>query len=342
VTIKTELHGYFSSWLAKNAEHDPEIKLSQPRGGFWLDLDNDRPAVCLVAGIGMTPAAAIARTVAERGSGHTLHIDYSAPLVGYFAHQPELEQLARDNANISLSLRVTGAGQRIQASDVAACVKRIPSARYFICGPATYQNAVRKYLLDAGVEEQDVHVETFAPVGRRIETVDQTTWRRRDIAVIVSGLALLVAYLVQAALGGHWAWLEALHAEEPYRRWSGALLTVFILAQWALPARRVQGASPKVTARAITQHRTLGAVAPLVFYAHTTHFGYAMLFALSATYFGNAMVGLFDKTWIKSQTARARYNRGWLPVHIAFSCLLIGLALVHIWVVFAYQGGVTP
>lgn len=340
VTVKTELHGYFSRWLAKNAENDPEIKLSQPRGDFWVDLEDDRPVVCFVAGIGMTPAVAIARTLVDGGNEHILHIDYSAPLAGYFAHRTELERLADENANISLNLRVTGAGQRIRAGDVAACVKRIPGARFFLCGPRGYQHAVQNYLLDAGVETESIRVETFTPVGRRIEKEDLAPRRRKDVAVVTLGLALLLAYLAQAALGVYWPWLEALQADESYRRWSGALVAAYILAQWTLAARRAQGASAKVTGRSISRHRALGAVAPLVFYAHATHFGYAMLFALSVAYLGNAVVGLFDKTWLKGQAARARYHRRWLPIHIAISCLLVGLALVHLWVVFAYQGGV--
>ena len=339
ITVKLEPHGYFSRWLADNADNDPNIRISSPRGDYWVDLTSVRPVVCFVAGIGMTPAIAIARTVADAESGHTLPIDYSAPLVGQFAHRSELEQLARDHANISIRLRVTAAGERIQAADVASCHQRFLGARYFICGPSGYQKAVRSYLLEAGVDEHSIQIETFTPVGRAPTTLPPP--RSRDVAVIAIGLILLVAYLAQAALGFHWPWLEVLQTEETYRRWSGAVLSLYILAQWVLPLRRHQG-DPIVLARAITVHRALGAVAPLVFYAHSTRFGYAMLLALSVAYLGNVVVGLFDKTWIRDSAARARYARLWLVPHILLSCMVAGLTLVHIWVVFAYQGGGTP
>src|SRR5262249_25145432 len=91
VTVKREPHGHFSSWLFDRAGVGAELRLSHPQGDFWADLKQPEPLICLVAGIGMTPALAIARSLADAAAGTPLHIDYSARFERDFVYRKELE-----------------------------------------------------------------------------------------------------------------------------------------------------------------------------------------------------------------------------------------------------------
>ncbi|MFM8859721.1 MAG: cyclic nucleotide-binding domain-containing protein, partial [Methylocystis sp.] len=60
VAIKREPKGLFSKWLFDGDLSEKELRISLPRGNsIWVP--SERPTVCLVAGIGITPAIAILR-----------------------------------------------------------------------------------------------------------------------------------------------------------------------------------------------------------------------------------------------------------------------------------------
>lgn len=71
---------------------------------------------------------------------------------------------------------------------------------------------------------------------------------------------------------------------------------------------------------------------------HATRPGYAYLGLLAGIYLTNAAVGLFDKTLVREGARRERYFRAWLVPHVVLACATVVLALVHLYVVFAYQG----
>ncbi|MEX2570250.1 MAG: FAD-binding oxidoreductase [Gemmatimonadota bacterium] len=337
ITVKLERGGRLSTWLFQQRPTDlAALRVTRPQGNFRIDLGRSDPIIFFAAGIGITPAMSVARALAASRSGSPVFIDYSARERDRFVFREELKQVARTCRRIGLRLRVTGAGERLNASDVREYAHHLPEARYCICGPDSYQEAVRRYLDDAGVEESRIQVEVFTPSSRPTPKKELAPRRLRDIGSRTVGLALLVLYLAQGSFGWEWPWLESLQAEETYRRWSGALLLAFIAIQWALPALRLSGRF-RAAAVAYPWHRWLGAVAPLFFYAHATWLGFGYLLALSSVYLVNVLVGLTDKTIIRDVSLRERYGRAWLVPHVTLALLTVGLVAVHVFMVFAYK-----
>jgi nitric-oxide synthase len=78
ITIRKEEHGLFSRWLCSLDHTETSLQISAPQGDYCVDMSDTTPVVMLTAGIGITPALAIARSRAETQSGPQIHIDHSA------------------------------------------------------------------------------------------------------------------------------------------------------------------------------------------------------------------------------------------------------------------------
>jgi ferredoxin-NADP reductase len=337
ITVKLEPKGKVSRWLFRQKPGDfHQILVTPPRGGFHVDLGRSEPIVFFAGGIGITPAISALRTLRAEGGNCLIHIDYSARERQGFAFREELEAIARADSGISINFRATDRARRLNAEDVAMCRWRFPRGRYLICGPESYQQAVRRYLAKAGIDDRRIHVEVFTSAPRQTARASLTQVNRANTGARAVGLVLLTIYLAQGLFHWEWPWLTALQEVETYRRWSGAFLLLFIASQWALPVLRLR---ERLAAASVAYrwHRWIGSIAPVFFYLHASWVGFGYLLALGSVYLANVLVGLTDKSLIAQTTLRERYGRVWLPLHVALACLTVGLTLFHIVVVFAYR-----
>ncbi len=163
ITVKREDGGAFSPWLFDGRSAGEPLRITWPRGDYVIDLSQG-PAVCLAAGIGITPALAAARTVSADGHGGRLLIHYSARSRDRMAGLTELEEAAR-RPGVELVVRETSRQGRLDAAAVAALVARSPDARWYLCGPRSYLDEVSGLLREAGVVETRIKLEAFTPVG---------------------------------------------------------------------------------------------------------------------------------------------------------------------------------
>jgi len=344
ITVKREDHGFLSNLLFKRA-HDLRLKLSHPKGENWIDPERGETVVCLVAGIGMTPALAIARGIDEAQSEQTLHIDYSARTEVDFAYREEFDELAARRDNISVNYRATGGRQHLNQEAVQAIHTRLPRARYLICGPEAYMQAAQEMLLEAGVRPERIQLEVFTAVGHApLGTPPELSARAQitnQLQLIVT-LGLCTFYLIQNALDWGLPAIAALQQLDGYRITTGSLLLVFIGHQWYLPFLRLTGAPVarlnKVLARTSTLwHKYLGVPAPVLLYLHSVSLGVAYTFVLSLLFVLNTMVGAVDKTLIGNSEQRQRFQRIWLLAHVPSSCVITVLALIHMVYALAYK-----
>jgi hypothetical protein len=81
-------------------------------------------------------------------------------------------------------------------------------------------------------------------------------------------------------------------------------------------------------------HQTLGALAPLLLFLHSTRLGFGYLVVLSVVYLANNLVGLVNPSAfprIKSVLSV------WTIVHIALSVLVVVLTAYHAWTALYYE-----
>ncbi len=103
---------------------------------------------------------------------------------------------------------------------------------------------------------------------------------------------------------------------------------------WRCSLFRNKGFTLKA-AKLLNQHKLLWALAPVYFYAHAQHFGYAYLQALSLAYFAIFITGLcnFEITHIHKHW----FHSIWIFVHVGLATGLVFLACYHIFISYAYQ-----
>ena len=332
ITVKREDHGFLSNWLFKQ-HSEPNLKLSHPKGDFWIDPELRETVVCLVAGIGMTPALAIARSIEEEQSDQVLHIDYSARTGGDFAYKKELDELAAEYDNISINYRTTGGRQHLDLATVQAIHTRLPRARYLLCGPEGYMKAAQEMLLDVGVKPRRVQLEIFTPVGHEpLEIVPKRSLARN--LQLTATLVFCIFYLIQSALDWGLPSVTAMQQLDAYRITTGSALMAFISVQWYLPYVRL---SRKPAHLATQWHSYAGVLAPFLLYLHSVSLGFAYTFVLSVLFLLNAIVGALDKTLVDNLEQRLLYQRIWLMLHVPSSCLITVLASIHIVYALAYK-----
>ncbi len=160
IAVKREPSGVFSNWLFSEGGRDAILQVSSPRGSLCWSAD-DRPTVCLVAGIGCTPALAIVAAHTQRESSSPLHVDYSAGNRDSAAALDALSAAAEACGCLTLRTRFTSDEGRIDEAAVAALASQHPAAQYVICGPESYAGVVMRGLRLAGVSDAAIHTESF-------------------------------------------------------------------------------------------------------------------------------------------------------------------------------------
>ena len=152
------LEASFSAWLVQTADVGTILEASQPQGNYiWRA--GPAPAICLVGGIGITPALTFARTLLSEGLPNRLVIDWSTRFPEDSALLGELSTATVPN--LSLVTRYTSTDPRLKAPDVADYARRFPSAVWFLCGPEGFMKDVSGWLTKVGIPNDRVHVENF-------------------------------------------------------------------------------------------------------------------------------------------------------------------------------------
>jgi len=148
-----------------------ELKLNAAFGSFTLHKDTAIPAVYICGGIGVAPARCVALQATKDQLQQKIVLFYSnrRPEDAPFFH--ELIELQQENPYYQCIATMTN----IQDSEIswqgetgyidhAMLARYIPDLTlpiYYVCGPSRMVVAVRKILLDAGVEEEKIQTEEF-------------------------------------------------------------------------------------------------------------------------------------------------------------------------------------
>jgi nitric-oxide synthase len=170
VLIKQEPQGVFSSWARRQLEVGDVLRISPPAGEACLPAeDPERPVAAIVAGIGVTPALALAETLAAQAPQRPLSIFYCARDRAQFLALPRLQALKAAGLNLSLTLWETGAQGRPKEQDLTAFLAAAASPFVFVCGPEGFDAVVTPALDAAAVPEARRFLEVFTPQGARPE-----------------------------------------------------------------------------------------------------------------------------------------------------------------------------
>lgn len=170
--IATRMRDTAFKRVLKSLPYGAEVTIKAPYGTLILHEDSSRPAVFLTGGIGITPFRSIAIDAARGNLAHKVHLFYSNRRPEDAAFLDELARLETVNTNYRFIPTMTssavskdtwrGETGYINGEMIARYVDNPRLAIYYIAGPEGLVNAMRKALVEAGINETDIRAEEFA------------------------------------------------------------------------------------------------------------------------------------------------------------------------------------
>ena len=152
-------------------------------------------------------------------------------------------------------------------------------------------------------------------------------WRWR-----LAGVALVVAYIAQDAMGLRWEWLRGLQAIDGFKYATGACLLSYVGWQWYLFVARLKKKRLRLL---MPLHQRSGALVPVLFYVHSVEIGYGYMAALSWIFLGNMVVGAASPVGFRVRSRR--YITSWGAIHVTLAALTVVLALLHAYIALYYK-----
>ena len=149
-----------------------EVKIDPPTGSFTLHKNSTKPAVFLAGGIGITPFISIVRQTDHDRLPHKLHLFCSNRRPEDTPFLDTLQMLEKSNPNFQLVCTMTEMPQSkkewkgetglINQAMLLRHLTNLQSPIYYVAGPPAMVAGMRKMLVGAGVDEDDIRAEDFA------------------------------------------------------------------------------------------------------------------------------------------------------------------------------------
>lgn len=151
----------------------------------------------------------------------------------------------------------------------------------------------------------------------------------------LAGMLFLGLFLVQFSIDLQLSWLNNLQKNDVYKQATGFLLLGYLLQQWRLSHARTYKYEAKRLRKCFVSHKCIGVIAPLLFFIHSTGFGYGYVKILTLALLVTVVLGLLNNEILKKKTRIMQSI--WLMAHIILSTLVLGLSGYHLYVTYAYS-----
>jgi glycine betaine catabolism B len=145
-----------------------EVMVNGPFGNFVLN--EDRPAVLLAGGIGITPLKGMAEYASDNALRIPVALVYSNRSEEEIAYRAELDELERRNPRFRVLHTLTGGDVargwrgsvgRIGAPQLQEAARGLDRPVYYICGKPSMVAEMLSLLSGSGVPDEDMKVEVF-------------------------------------------------------------------------------------------------------------------------------------------------------------------------------------
>lgn len=166
--IATRMRDTAFKRVLKDLPIGTEVKLDAPYGDFKLHQTVTTPAVFLIGGIGITPVRSIIAQATHDKTDHKITLLYSNKTSADAAFTADLEGFANANPNFKFVPVYTAAKEADHETgyiDAAMVKKYVPDMTlpiFYLAGPAGMVAAMRKILVEAGANEDNIKTEEFS------------------------------------------------------------------------------------------------------------------------------------------------------------------------------------
>ena len=171
LTFATRMRDTAFKRILKNAEPGFEMKLDGPYGSFTLHKNSAKPAVFLAGGIGITPFISMSKTAAHDHLPHEIYLFHSNHTPEDAPFQNELTALEKANPKFHFIPSMSDMAKSskpwdaergfIDKSMIERHVSDLSTPIYYMAGPAGIVTAMRKMLVEAKVDEDNIRFEEF-------------------------------------------------------------------------------------------------------------------------------------------------------------------------------------
>ena len=170
--IATRMRDTAFKRVLRDAPAGFELSLEGPSGDFVLHRNEAKPAVFLAGGIGITPFLSIIRQTVAEGRARDICLLYSNNRPEDAAFLEELMAASQKNLGIRVVPTMTDMARSqqpwngetgfIDAAMLQRHVSKLQGPIYYLAGPPAMVTAMRKMLVTASVDEDDIRTEEFA------------------------------------------------------------------------------------------------------------------------------------------------------------------------------------
>ena len=181
LTIKKELppenlphapSGLSSTFFHETLRVGDVIEAKMPAGNFTLDMGLNHPVALLAGGIGVTPMISMMNSLCQARSSREVYFVFALRHGGDHAFKEHLRSIDARCPNIHMCVlyekpriedRLGIGYDRVGRADVALLRELLPTLNmeYYICGPRGMMDAISNGLVEAGVPESSIRMESF-------------------------------------------------------------------------------------------------------------------------------------------------------------------------------------
>ena len=179
ITVKRVPGGMVSNHLIDAVDEGAILDVQAPRGEFRMDVHEQRPAVLIAGGVGVTPFVSMLGAVAGAKSGREVTLVYGVRNGREHAFASWLKELIATCENIRVVTVYSEPSETDEAAggfDYAGFVNAellksvLPSNNFdfYLCGPPPMMNSVMDELRGWGVPATSIRTEAFGAPSARV------------------------------------------------------------------------------------------------------------------------------------------------------------------------------
>jgi glycine betaine catabolism B len=176
LTIKREDRGLSSRHLHDTVRAGCLLDVLAPAGRFTFTGTEADSIVLIAGGVGITPLMAKIRYLTDVSWPGEIYLVFSVKTERDIIFRDELDALHRRHPNLHVIVTLSrddgaawhGERGRITPALLARAVPGFAARRVHICGPTEMTDATRQTLLDLGVPDDAIRIESFASPSRTV------------------------------------------------------------------------------------------------------------------------------------------------------------------------------
>ncbi|KAB2336144.1 NO-inducible flavohemoprotein [Cytobacillus depressus] len=173
ISVKREDKGVVSNYLHQTIQTGDVLLISAPAGDFVLE-SNNKPAVLLSGGVGLTPMVSMLNTIVEQQPEREVTFIHGALNSRVHAMKEHVAQLANEHAKVKSFVAYSEPTEEDRAAksfdkegyvDLEWLKSILPNnqADFYFCGPTPFMKIMYRNLTEWGIPVENIHFEFFGP-----------------------------------------------------------------------------------------------------------------------------------------------------------------------------------